>query len=270
MWCYAWVMMSCTSLQSVSQFSEQALASTGEFDRSAPTFQHLCEEKNMMEALRMSQVQRNYQGGCDLALKADTVVNKMQQAVNNYLSGLYLLTSNQRLKYSLDPIAEALQTNTQLGVKEEVVSAYQQVLELLLRSSSEAYRRKKTAWYIEQAQAPLAKILDQLIFIMDTSLREAVEQQREMLYLQTKELSEGAASILEKRNLILSYAQQLKEYEHQCQRLDTYVAILHQIKAGHGDLFEKRQHLNKEESLETLVYYTGRLQQLQRDFEKIK
>lgn len=264
------LLTSCLNLQVVHQFSEEALESTAEFEQIDLTFQQLCEKKMMMEAVQTGAIKRNYRKGCPLQMLADSAVLKMQHALVDYLNGLYLLTSNQRISYALDPISQALQENTLINLKEEELGAYQKMIELITQASTEAYRKRKTTQYVTQAREPLNTMIDKLVFIMHESLREAAEQQREMLYLQTKELADSAHSFLEKRNLIHAYASELDYYEQQLQLLDTYVAVLRTIKDGHQELYEKRDHLDKDDALETLMHYTGEIRQLQSKFEKIK
>lgn len=261
---------SCLNLQNVHQFSEEALESAATFQQVELTFQQLCKKKHLMEAIRHSAVQRSYEGNCKVHFAADSAILKMQQVVTDYLNGLFLLTANKRITYALDPLAEAIQANALINVQEEETAAYQKMLELLMQASTEAYRKKKAAAYISQAQESLTVLLDQLIFVLDKPLREAAAQQQEMLYLQTRELADSAQSFLEKRSLILDYAGQLEYYQQQQQLLNTYITMLHRIREGHRQLYEKRDQLNKDDVLETLLYYTGELRQLQSEFKKIR
>lgn len=264
------LLTSCLNLQIVHQFSEEALESTAEFEQIELTFQQLCEKKMMMEAIRAGAIKRNYRQGCQLQILADSAALKMQHAIVDYLKGLYLLTSNRRISYSLDPVAQVLQENALVNLEEEELGAYQKMIELIFQASTEAYRKRKTSDYVAQAQEPLGIIIDKIVFVMNESLREAAEQQREMLYFQTRELADSAHSFLEKRNLILAYASELAYYDQQFQLLDAYITILRTVKEGHQQLYEKRDQLDKDDALEILIHYTGEIRQLHSNFEKIK
>lgn len=264
------LLTSCLNLQVVHQFSEEALESTAEFEQINLNFQQLCEKKKVMEAVQAGSIQRNYREGCQLQILADSAVLKMQHAIIDYLHGLYLLTSDQRVSYSLDPVSQALQGHSWLNLQEKELSSYQKIIELVAQASTEGFRKRKTTDYVTQAQEPLNILIDKLIFVMNEPLREGALQQQEMLYLHTRELADSAHSFLEKGNLIQAHAKELDYYGQQLNLMDTYVAILHTVKKGHQQLYEKRHHLDKDDTLEALVHYISEIQQLQSKFEKIK
>ncbi len=261
---------SCLNLQTVHQFSEEARESTGKFDQLTLSFRQLCQNKAWMQAVRTGTVPRSYPPDCMLPVAADSAMLQMQQVVVDYLDALYRLTGDARASYSFAPVGQALQGNPLVSLKEEQINAYQQMAELVTQFAGEARRKKKTAAYIAQAHEPLSILIDQLTFILDQPLREAARQQQDMLYLQTRELADSTHSFLEKRALIMDYTARSEEYQRQLGLLDTYVALLQNVKEGHRQLYEQRNRLDKDDTIETLSHYTGALYRLQSAFEKIK
>ncbi len=263
-------LVSCLNLQTVHQFSEEALESTAQLNQLTLSFEQLCQNKHWMQAVRTATLPRSYPPDCTLPATADSALLQMQQVVVDYLNGLSALTSSARTSYSFAPLGQALKQNNLVSIKEEQVNAYQQMAELLTQSAGEARRKKKTATYIAQAHEPLMVLIEQLIFVLKEPLREAARQQQDMLYLQTRELADSAHSFLEKRNLILDYAARSEDYHRQLRLLDTYVALLQNVKEGHRQLYEQRNRLDSDDAIETLSHYTGALYRLQSAFEKIK
>ena len=259
---------SCLSLEAVQQYADQSVESNEQFNQIDLTFQELCQRKRQLRDLRQSRVLRTYQDSCWLHQQADSAMTKIAGVVQDYLVALGTVASGDRVSYDLGSAPEVLVGSGLINIEANTLSAYQGLLELLVTASTEAYRRRQVQQLVSQAQGPLATLIDQLTFIADESLREATEQQQEMLYLHTRELADSAQTFMERQAVLLPYLTEAQYYEQQLALLNTYVATLRVIKEGHRQLYEQRDQLHRRETVTTMAFYLNELHQLQRSFAK--
>ena len=259
---------SCLSLEAVQQYAAEATEGTEQFNNVDLTFQALCQRKRQLRDLRQSRVLRTYRDSCELHQQADSAIIKMQRATQEYLTALYAISSGERVYYSLSPLKDALTGSQLFEIEVSTADAYQQLLELLVTASTETYRRRQVQRLVTQAHAPLTTLLEQLAFVVDEAFREAIQQQKSMLYLNTRELADSAQTFMERQTVLQRYIDEAAYYEQQLQLLDTYVAVLKTIQEGHQQLYDQRARLHRRETVAGLAFYLNELRALQRSFEK--
>ena len=259
---------SCLSLEAVQQYAVESAESTEQFTEIDLTFQALCQRKRQLRDLRQSRVLRTYQDSCRLHQQADSAVIEMQNAVQEYLLALYSVSSGERIYYDLSSAKDALTNSGLVDIEANTADAYQNLLELLVTASTEAYRRRQVQQLVSRANTPLVTLINQLTLVVDESFREAIGQQKEMLYLNTRELTDSAQTFIERQQVLEHYLTEAQHYEQQLHLLDTYVAMLGAVKEGHKQLYAQRDRLHRRETVATMAFYLRKLRQLQDSFAR--
>ena len=262
------VCSSCLSLEAVQQYAAASTEATDTFSGIQLTFQDLCQRKRQLRDLRQSRVLRTYQDSCAMHQQADSTVIKIQGAIQDYLTALHTISSGERVRYSLAPLQEALTGSGLVSLQAPSADAYRNLLELVTTASTEAYRRRQVERLVTQAHPPLTALLDQLTKVLDESWREAIRQQKAMMYLHTRELADSAQTFMERQEVLRRYIDEARYYEQQEQLLDTHVAVLQVIQEGHQQLYERRDQLHRRETVAGLAFYVGELRSLQRTLDQ--
>ena len=259
---------SCLRMEAVQQYAAESSESTHQFNEIDLTFRALCQRKRQLRDLRQSRVLRTYQDSCLLHQQADSAIAEIQAAVQEYLVALQAVSSGDRVIYDLSAVKDGLASSGLINIEATTASAYQNLIELLATATTEAYRRRQVQKLVAEANAPLATLIDQLTFVVDESFREAIEQQKEMLYIDTRELTDSAQTFVERQRVLQQYVAESHYYEQQLLLLDTYAIILNTIKQGHQELYEHRDKLQRQETVRAVAFYASQLRQLQQSFEK--
>ncbi len=260
------VCAACLRLSAVQQYADESQTGIHRFDEVSLGFRDLCQRKRQVRDLRRGQAQRTYQDSCVLHRQADSALLTMQSAITAYLSTLSAVSSGERRIYDLSPAADALSNSGLVTWEEGTVGAYQNLLELLATAATETYRRQQVEALVADAHEPLTILLDQFSFAVDESLREAIEQQQEMLYLNTLELADSAQTFVERRGLWQEYVAQSDYYARQLELLNTYAALINTIRQGHQHLYNQRERLDRTETIATTAFYLRQLRDLQQAF----
>ena len=260
------VCSSCLSMKSVQQFATESTESVEQLAGVSLTFQALCQRKRQLRDLRQSQVLRTYQDSCGLQQQADSAVLLMQGALHEYLVSLATVASGERPQYDLSPAKDALLSSGAISLEEETLGAYQSLLELLATATTEGYRRRQVQQLVKQANGPLATLVEQLTLVVNETFREAIGQQKEMLYLTARETADSAQTFVERQRVLKGYIGEADYYEQQLDLLGTYAEILAVIKEGHQQLYEQRDKLHRQETITTMTYYLKELNGLRTAF----
>ena len=253
---------SCLSLEAVQQYATESATGTDALDAIELSFRRLCQTKRQLRDLRQSKLRSTYQDSCLLHQQADSAIRVMQNAVQDYLLVLAAVSADERIYYNFTSTRDALTNSGLVSIEASTADAYQNLLSLLVTASTEAYRRRQVQRLVAQAHQPVTTLINQLTVVVDQSLLQAIQQQRQMLYINTLELADSAQSFVERRSLLKEHNEQVAYYEQQEQLLDNYLAILESINKGHQQLYDQREKLHRQETVATMAYYLQELRKL--------
>lgn len=202
------------ALTSVNNFSKTASAGIQKYEDIGYSFSQHCIDRCRLESLKDFTIKRVMECQCDLYKKADSVTLLLYSAVKGYFNGLAQLSGNEIIDYSFDALKKSLTEGTfgEVEINSEHVNAYSNISKILLRATTDAYRKNKIKIYIAEANAPLKVLLDKLRFILRENLAGELNFKKERLYIHYRELNMNPSlSDYEKEKAVTDYYRQLSE-----------------------------------------------------------
>lgn len=264
---------SCVNLKSVSDFSSTSMAGLQHFEAIDYTFLDHCEDRCTEVAVHEYSIDRELECDCEVFVEADSVTQVIYTTIQGYLQGLGNLAHNDLTTYRTNDLTLAL-TAQQLGpvsIDETVVNAFSALSNTLLRSTTDFYRRRKIASYIEEANEPMQVLLDKFQQIIQANLKGELRFKKERLYgnfIEMK-LNNTLQSEYEKRKAGEDYYQALSDINRLEKLLDVYAQSLDQVASGHQVLYDRRDKLSVKDLAGTLMNYSSEIELLYAEFNKL-
>lgn len=264
---------SCVNLKTVQGFSNTSSTGLQQFEEIHYTFLDHCQDRCFEIAVHEFQLERELECECGDFISADSVTQVIYSTINGYLLGLGELAQNNLTTYRTNDLTGAL-TAQQLGpvsIDESVVGAFSALSNTLLRSTTDFYRRRKIASYIEQANDPLQVLLKKFEQIVQANLKGELQFKKERLYGNFIELklNNTLESDFEKRKAGEDYYNALLEINRLEKMIDIYAKSLHEIADGHQVLYDKRDKLSLKDLAVDLMDYSSEIQVLYTEFNKL-
>ncbi len=263
----------CVSLKAVHDFSETSSTGLQGFEDINYSFGQLCLEECRLEAIRNLEISRKLDCNCSLYTKADSVTLFLYEAIRGYFDGLVNLSQNELTHYNFDAVKNALTTGEFGSVKidQQQVEAYNRIAHILLRATTEAYRRKKIKKYIAEGNEPIHILLKKFQFIIGDNLKEELNFRKEKLYAFYKEtLLGGNLSDYEKGRATSAYYQQISNINLKRAQLTVFSESLDTIAAGHQNLYDNLNRLSTKELSARITRYASDIRDLISAFNKLK
>jgi hypothetical protein len=272
--CMAFSVFSCVNLKGVREFSMTSLDGIRGFEQLDYTFSDHCTSRCEDEAIRKYEIKRSLECPCDVYLKADSVTLLMYQTIAGYFVGLGSLSQNELTGYSTDAMLVAM-TAEELGplqIDQNLATAYSAISNLLLRSSTDFYRRRKIAAYIEEANEPLQVLLDKFGQIVRTNLKGELRFKKERMYAfhMDMKMNNTLQSDFEKGSAAANYYRALAEVQRLERRMDLFANTLDEIAKGHQVLYDRRDKLSVKELALAMLEYSGHVQKTISEFNQFK
>ena len=154
------ILVSCVNLKPISDFSQISIEGIAQFEALSTSFSEVCEQNGRQESIRTFNI-HNTVYDCKQDQKADSISQIIYVATKDYFYGLSDLSNNELTDYDSDAFTQALATGDfgPIQLNETDVKAYSDISTLLLRASTDSFRRKKIKEYVTQAHGPLLKLL---------------------------------------------------------------------------------------------------------------
>ena len=265
----------CVDLKEVNNYSSNSLTGIKKFEDIDYSFKQHCIASCQFEAIRNFQIKRDTIGECNCRDfdTADSVTLLIYNSIRGYFNGLRDLSDNDLTTYQFDAVKRALTAGSfgHITIDSNDVNAYGNISKILLRATTDLYRKKKLTEYIEKANSPLQVLLQKLQFILQTNLKGELNFKKEKLYSYYKEMVLGGSlSDYEKSKATIEYYGQLSEIRQKQKEIDAFAKGLRSIAAGHQELYDNRHKLNEKEIKELIKGYSSNIQDINSEFNKLK
>ncbi|HOV11862.1 MAG TPA: hypothetical protein PLT47_11635 [Bacteroidales bacterium] len=263
----------CVNLKSVTDYSTAASAGIKNYEEIDYTFSQHCYERCQFEAIRNFEVKKESDCDCETYQKADSVTLLIYNAIKGYFDGLINLSANELTDYSFDALQTSLTEGNfgKIKIEKEHVEAYGTISKILLKATTDLYRKKKLKVYIEEANEPLQLLLNKFQFIIQNNLEGELSFKKEKLYVYYKEMSLSTTlTDYEKGKGIIDYYRQLSEIDAKQKQIDAYAKSIKIIAEGHQKLFDNRNKMTIKELQELLSSYTSNIKDIISEFKKLK
>tara|TARA_R110002020_G_scaffold260835_1_gene475172 strand:- start:144 stop:1010 length:867 start_codon:yes stop_codon:yes gene_type:complete len=267
------VLLSCVNLKSVGDFSVSSMESLKNFEQIDYSFLQHCFDRCRDEAIRTYDIKRAQECSCALYEEADSVTQVFYNTIEGYFEGLGQLSHNELTTYSSDAVIGALSTEGlgPLTIDESTATAFASLSNTLLRASTDFYRRKKLAKYIEEANEPIQVLLENFEVIISTNLKGELRFKRERLYTyyMDMKMSRTVLSEYEKGKATADYYHALEVIKQKEKELEVYGKSLSEIAKGHQLLYENRNKLSVKSFQNLVKGYSSNVKELISEFNKL-
>jgi hypothetical protein len=264
---------SCVSLQKVNDFSSTSSKGIKEFEEINYSFKQHCIYECQFDSIRKFVINRETGCHCDNFAKADNVTLLIYNAIKGYFDGLTNLSNKDLTNYNFDALKKSLTEGTfgNIKIDKNHVDAYSALSKILLKASTDIYRKKKLIEYIEDANAPIQILLSEFQFIIQNNLRGELDFKREKLYTYYKNMiNNNTLTDYEKGMATTDYYQQLLEVTTKQNQIDAFAKSLKSMAEGHQKLYENRNKMQAKEVKELLTGYASDIQDIISEFNKLK
>lgn len=267
-------LLGCVNLKAVRDFSASSLSGIKSFEQLGYTFEDHCVDRCADEAIRKFEFNRVLDCDCGLYLEADSVMVSMYQVVGGYFEALGHLAQNELTEFSTEGLVTSL-TAEELGpltVDANMAGAYSAISNLMLRSTTDFYRRRKIAAYIEEANAPLQVLLEAFQKTTRENLKGELRFKKERVYAyyMDMKMNNTLQSDYEKGKAATDYYQTLGEIEKKEKQMELFADALLEIAKGHQELYDKRDKLVAKDLALAMLGYSGQVKILVSEFNKLK
>ncbi len=270
---YLFSFVGCVNLKTVGEFAGSSTVSIKNFEKIEYSFYQHCLDRCRDEAIRKYEIKRAEECACTLYQEADSVTQVIYYSMEGYFEGLGNLSQNELTDYSSDALMSAL-SSKELGpvrIEEQTVAAFSSLSNTLLRATTDFYRRKKLAAYIEEANEPMQVLLDKFKLIVGTNLKGELRFKRERLYAYYMDMKMNNAllSDYEKGKATSDYYQACDEIQRKEMVLEVFVKSLDEIAQGHQILYDNRNKLSVKTLKGILQGYSSNVKDLISEFNKL-
>lgn len=263
----------CVNLQKINDYSTGSLDHLRGFEAIGYTFEQACQDACLLERFR-SQSLLSPACDCSQEQTADSVTLLIYHACKNYFDGLSKLSGNSLTDYKVNTLAKTINESALISgtpQKKEVVEAYAQLSNTLLRMSTDHYRKKQLKNVIGAANAPIRVLLSYLHFNLYNNLTGKLNVQEEKLKNGLyPELLQSAQTALEKKMVIANYNRDMALIDNRKKQIASFTKGLTRIANGHNELYEHRNRLSAAELQTALTQYISDIESAISEFHKIK
>lgn len=266
-------LFSCVNLKTVREFTETSLVSIKNFEQIDYTFLDHCMDRCEAEAIGKFEFNRELECDCDLFVEADSVTQIMYQAIGGYFENLGNLSQNELTEYSTDAVVNSM-TAQELGplaIDANLATAYSALSNIMLRGTTDFYRKRKIAGYIEDANEPLQVLLKSFQQIVRTNLKGELRFKKERLYTyyMDMKMNNTLQSDYERGKATADYYQAIEDIQLKEKQMDLFAEALAEIAKGHQVLYDKRNKLSVKNLAFSLLGYSNQVKILVSEFNKL-
>lgn len=271
---------SCINLKSVNTFSSSSLKGIKKFEDINYSFNQHCNERCKFEAISKLEVKKKLECDCSLYKSADSVTILIFNSINGYFDGLAKLSNNELTDYKFDALKKALVKGDfgDVKIEEKHVNAYSEISKILLKATTDAYRKRKLKFYITKANEHIQVLLTSFQFIVQKNLADELEFKKDKLSVFYSNMMDTTLPDIKAKNYttadkekaIMEYYQQLEDIELKRQQIIAFAKSLNVIKTGHQKLFDNKDKMTAKEIKELLTGYANDIEDIISEFNKLK
>jgi hypothetical protein len=208
---------------------------------------------------------------------ADSVTLLIYNSIRGYFDGLTKIASNNLTEYSFDALKKSMTEGTfgTIKIEKEEVNAYAAISKILLKVSTDIYRKNKIVRYIEEANSPLQLLLKKFQAIMQLNIAKELDFTKIAAYTYYQQLLDTTLykdklNQYEKAKAIAEYYRQIADINQQKKQVEAFSKSIANVAKGHQVLFDNRNRLTAKEVRELLIEYTSDLQEINTEFNQLK
>lgn len=264
---------SCVNLKSVNDFSSSSSKGIKKFEDINYSFKQHCIDRCQFEAIRKFEIKRETECDCDDYKKADSVTLVIYNSIKGYFDGLTNLSNNDLTDYNFDALKKSLNEGKfgDIEIEKTQVDAYSAISNILLKATTDIYRKNKIKEYVEEANAPIQILLTKFQFILQKNLQDELNFKKEKLYAYYQEMKlNNTLTEYEKGKATIDYYQQLSEINAKQQQINAFTKSLKSISEGHQKLYDNRNKMSAKELKEMMTGYSSNIQDIISEFNKLK
>lgn len=264
---------SCFNLKSVNDFSSSSSEGIKKFEDISYNFNQHCIDRCQFEAIRKFEIKRETECSCDEFKKADSVTLLIYNSINGYFDGLTKLTDNELTNYNLDAVNKSLKEGDfgDIKIEKSQADAYTAISKILLRATTDIYRKNNTKKYVEAANEPIKILLTKFQFILQKNLQDELNFKKEKLYAYYQEMKmNNTLTDYEKGKATMDYYQQLADVNSKQQQINAFAKSLNSISEGHQKLYDNRDKMSTKELKVMMTGYASDIKNIVSEFNKLK
>lgn len=266
------VLSSCINLKHVNDFSTSAISSLSKFEDINYSFKQSClddcRDKNVNSLVIKDSV-----CNCDIDSKADSVTLLIYQSLKGYFDGLGKLSDKELTNYKTDALKQAL-VNGSFGtitIDRTQANAYSNLSNIILKAFTDKYRQNKIKEYITTANDPVKVLIHYLDLNMSNNLAGKLNVKKSLIKKSYEKLmKDSTINYADKWKFTNDYYTRLDEIDSRLTQLMTYSKALKKISEGHQLLFNEIDKITAEDLKEELTCFSGDLQNIISEFNKLK
>ena len=263
----------CVTLKPVSDFSASSVNGIMKFEEINYSFQQHCLDRCAFEAIRTFEIKRDTECDCKDYKKADQITGQIYNTLKSYFTGLSNLSDNKLTSFNFKSLENSLIKGEfgKILIEDEHVKSYTNLSGIILRATTDLYRRKMISKYVEEANSHVQILLEKFQFIIQQNLRDELDFRKARLYDYYMEIKKGnTLSDYEKGKAAGDYWQQISDILSKQEQIDAFAGSLTTIAEGHQKLYENRNKMSAKELAVELAGYACDIQDIISEFNKFK
>jgi len=267
------IFSSCASLRSVNEYSSASVDGIKKFEEIGYSFQQHCLDRCELEAVRNFEIKRETECDCKDYKKADQITEKIYNSLKSYFTGLSNLSANKLTAYNFRSLENSLVKGEfgKIEINDDQVEAYSNLSGILLKATTDIYRRNKIKQYIGEANDPVQVLLEKLRFIIQENLKGELDFKKEKLFDYYMWMKMGdTLSDYEKGKAVGDYYKQIADIVTLQDQMDAFARSLKSISEGHQELYNNRNKISVRDLAVQLAGYAGDIQDIISEFNKLK
>jgi hypothetical protein len=269
--------VSCVNLKTVSSFSSASLNNLENFEDINFSFGQFCKDRCQFEAIRKVEIDKELKCNCTVYESADSITLLIYNSLRGYFDGLAKIAAGDLTDYNFDALKIAFNEGTfgTVKISKEEVNAYAAISKILLKVTTDIYRKNKIAKYIEEANMPVQVLLNKLKSIVHLNMEEELEFKKlanftYCVQLLDTTLYKDHLNHVEKSRIALAYYQQNSMIDLQKKQIETFSKSIATIAEGHQKLYDNRNKITAKEVREMLIGYISNLEDIETEINKLK
>lgn len=265
---------SCVDLKAVHKYASSSLKGVSKYQEIGYTFTSHCLDRCSYELVRKASIQREPKcSDCKLYRKADAATNTIYKHIRNYFDALDNLSNNELTSYKMDDLSNALQEGEFGGIEitKADANAATKIGEILLRASTDIYRKNKIEEFVGQANADLQILLLKFQDIIGANLAGEIDFKKEMIYAYYNEIvRDSLNSQYVKSQAAYQYYEEWEALNKKQAQIKSYARSLGRIAKGHQKIYDNRDKMNQREFKTLISGYAGDIRDIISEFNKLK
>ncbi len=269
------MLQSCVNLQHVQDYTNSSIKTLSAYESIDYSFTKHCTDRCLFDAVRRNIIVRENDCNCQLYIKADSVTFLMYNALNAYFGALGNLADDKVTSYNFAPLQTALTesyipvSGKMIEITKDQVLSYSKIGSILLKATTDAYRKKKIRDFIDEGNEPVKILLAAFQKILSENLSGVLNFKKERLYAFYFEIVlDSTSSIYERRNATLEFYEKTAEVNSKQKQLEDLAKCLQKVAEGHDKL--TKSNLSVTELKETITPITTDIQALLSEINKLK